>query len=185
MRTLSLFFQWFIGVPLLPAALMLGGCDSKEPSLNSHSSFNIEQATAEYMENSHFIKDIVGVDALVNRTFCAYQVYGIEAKKRDIHQYLWVVCHEYDVENNQLFQKRGGSFPIALILNKNSQGYRIVNHKIPRQGKERTSDLTAIFPEFILENSSFPLNNTAYSEYLITRLGNDTQQAAKDYFQME
>lgn len=185
MRTLSLFFQWFIGVPLLQAALMLGGCDSRDPGLNSHSSFNIEQATAQYMENSNFIKDIVGVDARVNRTFCAYQVYGMEAKKRDIHQYLWVVCHEYDVEDNQLFQKRGGSFPVALILNKNSQGYQIINHKIPRQGKEGASDLTAIFPSFIRENSSFPLNNSAYSEYLITRLGNDTQQAAKAYLEME
>lgn len=164
---------------------MLGGCDSRDPGLDSHSSFYIEQATAQYMENSKFIKDIVGVDALVNRTFCAYQVYGLEAKKRDIHKYLWVVCHEYDVEDNQLFQKRGGSFPVALTLNKNSQGYQIVNHKIPRQGKEGTSDLTAIFPDFILENSSFPLNNSAYSEYLITRLGNDTKQAAKAYFKMK
>jgi hypothetical protein len=185
MRKLSFFFQWFIGVPVLQTALMLGGCDGRDTGLNSHSYFNIEQATAQYMENPNFIKDIVGVDALVNRTFCSYQVYGMEAKTRRIHQYLWVVCREYDVQENQLLEIRGGSFPVSLIFTKGSLGYQIINHRIPRQGKEGASDLPLIFPDFILNNSNFPLNNTAYSEYLVTRLGNDTKQAAKSYFKMD
>ncbi len=164
---------------------MLGGCNSRDVGLNSHSYFNIDQATAQHMENHDFIKDIVGVDAQLNRTFCAYQVYGMETKPQKIHQYLWVVCREYELQGNQLTEIRGGSFPVALIFNKNSRGYQIFNHKIPRQGKEGASDLKSIFPDFILENSNFPLNNTAYSEYLITRLGNDAKQRAKSYFKMD
>ena len=85
------------------------------------------------------------------KTFCAYEVLG-EGNNLYIHrgiQYMWVLCEEYYLKNNKLRKGGGTSLPVALVLQKENHIYKVISHKIPRDGKLYVNDIKRIFPEDI------------------------------------
>lgn len=183
MRKNYLFYSciyWF----LVQFFLLLSGCNSQEVIIESDSEFKIQKVTTEYLQSPEFIQDIFGSTTLVNKTFCAYQVYGLETKNGKYYQYLWTVCQEYDLKNKKLEAKTGISLPIAMTIEKEDEFYQVVDYQIPRSGEHYREDLKEIFPADIVIKFNFPPNNFNDSHYLVSRLEKETLQAAKVYFQV-
>jgi hypothetical protein len=95
----------------------------------------------------NYLEENVGIATFGGKVFCAYEVLGEEKKGTTINEYLWVLCREYYLENDNLKEGSGISLPVALIIQEGESGYKVINHKIPRDGNYYGTDIREIFPE--------------------------------------
>ena len=82
------------------------------------------------------------------KAFCAYEILG-EKGGLDIHQYLWVLCEEYYLENSKLKLGGGTSLPVAITLRKENNVYEVISHEVPGAGSLYGEDIERIFPKYI------------------------------------
>lgn len=94
-----------------------------------------------------YLEKNIGVVGFGGEVFCAHEVFGGEKRGITITEYLWVMCQEYYLENDNLKEGTGSSLPVALILQKEEDIYKVINHKTPRDGNYYSQDIREIFPE--------------------------------------
>ncbi|WP_188207077.1 hypothetical protein [Alkalibacillus aidingensis] len=102
----------------------------------------IEGLTTEYLAEE------VASSSFDHKVFCTDHSYGVFEDDEDLYHYVWSVCGEY---NQDLEHLSGASLPVAIIFNRVDQDYRIVDHRIPRDGSYNQDDIKEIFPKEVAE----------------------------------
>src|SRR4030095_2792398 len=88
----------------------------------------------------------IGKTGFGGKTFCMYKTLDIEETNQGLSEYLFAVCQEYYLNDGDLKEGTGISLPIALFLQKENQSYKVLRHKIPRDGSQNSHDIDALFP---------------------------------------
>lgn len=93
-----------------------------------------------------YLTEKIGKSGFGGKPFCTYKTLDIEETKQGVSEYLFAVCQEYYLIDGHLKEGTGISFPIVLFLQKENQIYKVLGHKIPRDGSQNSHDIDALFP---------------------------------------
>lgn len=81
------------------------------------------------------------------KSFCAFKLLDIEQKGDDVNEYVYTVCQEYYLKNDELKQGTGSGLPVALQLRKEGASYKVISHKAPGDGARYSRDIEEFFPK--------------------------------------
>lgn len=134
----------------------------------------LKKSTKNYLDRNI---SIVGFDG---KSFCSYEVLGFKESGEIVNEYLWVLCQEFYKENSNLKRGSGVSLPVALSIERQESNYKIVRHRIPRDGNLNSRDVEEIFPKSI-HDKIFPGDMNYYNKRVRT-FEAETEEEAKAYF---
>lgn len=158
----------------------LAGIDLREMIMESvYQSINKEENRADEAFIKRYLEENIGIAAFGGKVFCAYDVLGEKREGIIINEYLWALCLEYYLKDENLKEGSGISLPVALAIEEQGQ---IVSHRIPRDGSYYGPDIREIFPKKY-HVKIFP-QAPDYLEYnqRAKRLSEETQKEAESYF---
>jgi hypothetical protein len=129
--------------------------------------------------SKQYIKDYLvmnfGEASQGGKVFCAYQPIGMGNDGHTIKLYLWIVCHEYVVQNGNLSMGTGMSVPVVLYVEARRR-YFIVDAKDIEDGLQlRETNL----PPAIVSKLQFTAEE---QNALVKPLQTEVDQEARDYF---
>lgn len=124
------------------ATLIFAGC--KDIADHNQRSISIEQFASLKSIKDYLITNFA-ITGFHGKSYCAYEVLGVEADAQNERIYLWVLCQEYYRVNQKLKRGTGGSFPLALTVQKKNNELYIISHQISYFGP----DIPVFFPEKI------------------------------------
>jgi hypothetical protein len=120
---------------------LLAGCRPEE-----HAESNL-YGHIEQVENiESYLATHIGISGFGGKVFCAYE--GLNAKQDEGGMmYVWAMCLEYHLEQDELTLGSGVSVPVALQVEQINDHYGIVGHVTPRDGTFYGEDVRASFPQ--------------------------------------
>jgi hypothetical protein len=138
--------------------------------------------TNQVQDIENYLAANVGGAAFGGRVFCAYDVLATEQAGNITTLYLWALCLEYYREQQQLEKGAGVSLPVALTLQNQAGSLRVLEHKVPGDGKDYGKDIKAIFPQSVW-SEIFPSSGKEIDDFnnRVERLENATEEKAKKY----
>jgi hypothetical protein len=162
------------------AIILLVGC---QPTKEQDDNLIAASGNILQVENiEEYLVTNIGISAFGGEVFCAYKplnaVQGAEGKV-----YLWVLCHEYYLEQETLTPGSGISLPVALQIQKRNGHYEIIGHLDPRDGTYYGRDVRATFPQStwsqIMPQGEDEINQYNYHA---NELEKDTEMQARSYY---
>jgi hypothetical protein len=164
---------WFTFILIL----LLAGCtpgEYDEIKLSGH----IEQV--ENIES--YLATHIGISGFGGEVVCAYEVLNAEQGEEG-KMYVWAMCLEYYLEQDELTLGSGISAPVALEIDQITDHYEIVGHVTPRDGTFFGQDVRASFPKSalsqIMPESEDEID--AYN-YRAERLEQEIEEKARAHF---
>lgn len=137
--------------PVIAGFILLGmiQCDERHGKSSSQqlSSREIQLAAELKDVTKNYLVEKFGETGFGGKAFCAYKVLEIEQKGEDINEYVYAVCQEYYDKDGELRKGTGSGLPVALILRKEGEAYKVVTHKVPGDGNRYSRDVEQIFPK--------------------------------------
>ena len=169
---------FLIAIIVILSALILLNCHShkEESSKNILDSPKLKETIHSYLQNNILSRNFGG------KVFCDYEFFGSEIKNRKIHIYLWTLCMEYYLEDGVLKKGSGVSMPAALIALPSQQGYKIIEHREPKDGEGYGESIKEIFPKRYHRNIF--LEAKEYNRRADNLL-KDTERQAKIYYNLK
>lgn len=99
-----------------------------------------------------YLNSTVTKPSAQRKTFSAFIPYGQEEKDSKLYYYIWATREEYFMNKSKLEKGRSVSGPVVLILEKENERYKkIVDHKLPEEGKNYARSLNTLIPKEILD----------------------------------
>ena len=159
-----------VPTPLMPEPLA-------EPALMPEKYFPPSTLLDDYLAEN------IGVAGFGGNVFCAYDLMGMNLQAEKPSLYLWALCQEYYIIDQDLDKGSGISVPVAIYLQKSGDGYIISAHELPVDGEGYGPSIWRLFPENLWPQI-FPNQDDNYAAYnqRAERLDNATEQAAKIHF---
>jgi hypothetical protein len=158
---------------LLLAIVVLAGCQrpvqESQTTLDS-AQFASSQSIKTYLNTQVASRGFNGM------AYCAYEVLGAEATDRGYSLYIWALCQEYYRKDNKLELGTGGSFPVALVVQRNGDQFEAISHRQPRDGALYAEDMPVIFPKNVL--SILKSDSTDRSNQRVARLQAEVRKEA-------
>src|SRR5262249_38805513 len=128
---------------LLTIITLFAGCANTRYQMN-----NMQKELARSLTGvtDAYLTENIGKTGFTGKTFCTYKTLDIEETRQGVSEYLFAVCQEYHLNDGRLKEGTGISLPIVLFLQKENQIYKVLGHKIPRDGSQNWHDIETLFP---------------------------------------
>jgi hypothetical protein len=95
----------------------------------------------------NYLVEKFGQAGFGGKSFCAFKVLDVEQGGQDIHEYVFAACQEFYLKGAELTRGTALGLPVALLLRKESDGYKVISHEAPGDGGQFSRDVERIFPK--------------------------------------
>jgi hypothetical protein len=94
-------------------------------------------------------REFIWVKNSESDVYYAYEVMGKKEKENQMEIYIWLYATEYRNSPAGYEQGTGASGPVAVYLQDDGRGYRLVNHKVPGDGAMYVEGIKKLFPFYV------------------------------------